>query len=139
VIILDTNVVSALMRAEPDASVVAWLDRQPPDSVWTTAVTVLEVRLGIELLATGRRREQLERAFNLALAEDLQNRVLPFDRPAAEEAAILAARRQREGSPVDLRDTQIAGIALARRAAIATRNVRHFRDLRVGVIDPWSG
>ena len=74
----------------------------------------------------------------LLLQEDLENRVLDFDSAAATEAALLAAARQKNGRPVDLRDTQIAGIALARRATLATRNVRHFRDLRILIVDPWA-
>jgi predicted nucleic acid-binding protein len=138
VIILDTDVVSALMRAEPDAAVVGWLDRQPAESIWTTAITAFEVRFGIALLATGRRRQQLEAAFDRALAEDFQGRVLPFDQDAALEAAAVAAERQRVGRPVDLRDTQIAGIAVARRATVATRNLRHFQGLAVAVVNPWA-
>lgn len=136
-IILDTNVISALMRSQPDATVAKWLDRQPPESIWTTSITVFEIRLGIELLATGKRRKRLEALFEQSLAEDFQDRVLSFDRDAAREAAGLAARRQRQGRPVDMRDTQIAGIAVARRAMLATRNVRHFQG--VDVIDPWAG
>ncbi len=138
-ILLDTNVLSALMQTRPDAAVVAWLDAQPPESIWTTAVTVFEIRLGIELLPRGRRRKALEAAFDAMLREDLSGRIAAFDAAAAEEAATLAARRQRRGRPVDLRDTQIAGIALARRAALATRNVRHFDGLNVNVVSPWAG
>ena len=76
-IVLDTNVVSALMRTEPDPVVVAWLDRLPPESVWTTSVTVFEIRLGLEILAEGRKRRHLEDAFAKALEEDFENRVLP--------------------------------------------------------------
>jgi hypothetical protein len=137
VIILDTNVLSALMRQAPEAPVVAWLDGQPAESVWITSVTLFETRLGLALLPKGRRRQALEDAFAQLLAEDLEDRVLDFDSAAASEAATLAAERQKSGRPVDLRDTQIAGIALARRATLATRNVRHFRDLRVPVVDPW--
>lgn len=137
-IILDTNVISALMRREPDAAVIGWLNRQPGDSVWITAITLFEIRLGLALLSKGRRRQTLEGAFERLLKEDLENRVLDFDGAAAIEAASLAAERQRAGRPVDMRDTQIAGIALARRATLATRNVRHFADLRVPVIDPWG-
>jgi hypothetical protein len=72
------------------------------------------------------------------LRDDLAERIAPFDSAAAEEAAKLAARRQRRGRPVDLRDTQIAGIALARRASLATRNVRHFDGLSVTVVNPWT-
>jgi len=139
VIILDTNVLSALMRAAPEAVVVQWLDRQPAESIWITSVTVFEARLGLALLPRGRRRQSLETKFEALLDEDLERRVLDFDATAAAEAAELAASRQRAGRPVDIRDTQIAGIALARRATLATRNVRHFADLRVRVIDPWDG
>lgn len=136
-IILDTNVLSALMRAAPEASVVAWLDRQPAESVWITSITLFEARLGLALLPTGRRRRTLEAAFAQLLKEDLENRVLDFDSAAAAEAASLAAERQKAGRPVDMRDTQIAGIALARRATLATRNVRHFGELNVPIVDPW--
>ncbi|MBI2961985.1 MAG: type II toxin-antitoxin system VapC family toxin [Betaproteobacteria bacterium] len=137
-IILDTNVLSALMRTVPEAPVVAWLDRQPAESVWITSITLFEARLGLALLPSGRRRQTLEAAFAHLLKEDLENRVLDFDGAAAAEAASLAAERQKAGRPVDMRDTQIAGIALARRATLATRNVRHFGDLKVPVVDPWA-
>ena len=137
-IILDTNVLSALMRTVPDAHVVAWLDRQPAESVWTTSITLFEAYLGLALLPTGRRRRTLEAAFARLLQEDLENRVLDFDSAAVTEAASLATARQKNGRPVDLRDTQIAGIVLARRATLATRNVRHFRDLRILIVDPWA-
>ena len=137
-IILDTNVLSALMRTEPDRAILSWLDRQPAESIWLTSVTIFEVRFGIELIAPGRRREQLESAFARMLRDDFQDRVLPFDQSAGEEAASLAAQRQRSGTPVDFRDTEIAGIVLTRRASLATRNLRHFRDVGVGLIDPWA-
>lgn len=135
--VLDTNVLSALMQAAPDQVVVGWLDRQPPDSIWITSITVFEARFGLALLPTGRRRSQLERAFDRVVAEDLSNRVLGLDEMAAVTAAQLAADRQRGGRPVDLRDTLIAGIAQSRRATIATRNTRHFEGLDVPVVDPW--
>ena len=137
-IILDTNVLSALMSKEPDNSVVGWLDRQPAESIWITTITLFESRFGLALLPAGRRRRSLEAAFDRLLVEDLENRVLDFDSAAANQAATLAAERQAAGRPVDMRDTQIAGIAVARRATIATRNVRHFEGLRVAVVDPWD-
>ena len=137
-IILDTNVLSALMRTRPDAEVAAWLDQQPAESVWITAVTVFEARFGIALLAPGRRRQEIEKAFTKMLSEDLEGRVLDFDQASAERAATLAAVRQRSGRPVDFRDTQIAGIALARHGTLATRNTKHFEDLSVPVINPWE-
>jgi toxin FitB len=137
-ILLDTNVLSALMQITPDAAVVDWLDRQPADSVWLTSITVFEARFGLALLPKSRKRAQLERAFDRVLDDDLSNRVLDFDSGAAAAAAHIAVDRQRSGRVVDLRDTLIAGIAQARRATIATRNTRHFEGLDVPVIDPWS-
>lgn len=138
-IILDTNVLSTLMNSRPDVAVAAWLDRQPTESIWITSITVFESRLGLALLPDGRRRQLLEAAFEQIVAVDLDDRVLDFDRGAAAAAAALAAYRQRAGKPVDMRDTQIAGIAVSRRATLATRNVRHFADLQVPVVDPWDG
>lgn len=137
-IILDTNVLSTLMNSRPDVAVVAWLDRQPTESIWITSITVFESRLGLALLPGGRRRQLLEAAFEQIVAVDLDDRVLDFDRGAAAAAAALAAYRQRAGKPVDMRDTQIAGITVSRRATLATRNVRHFADLQVPVVDPWD-
>jgi len=138
VIILDTNVLGALMHTVPDPKVVAWLDRQPAESVWITSITLFETRFGLALLPLGRRRRALESAFDQLLNEDLENRVLDFDSAAATAAASLAAARQKRGQPVDMRDTQIAGIALARHATLATRNARHFADLKISIINPWA-
>lgn len=99
---------------------------------------MFEIRFGLALLPGGRRRHALEKAFEGLLTDDLGGRILSFDAPAAAQAASLAASRQREGVVVDIRDTQIAGIALARRASIATRNLRHFQGLTVPVISPWG-
>ena len=125
-IILDTNVLGALMRSVPDTTVVTWLDRQPAESVWITSITLFETCFGLALLPSGRRRQALEFAFDHLLKDDLENHVLDFDSAAATAAASLAAARQKSGRSVDMRDTQIAGIALSRRATLATRNVRHF-------------
>jgi len=134
-IILDTNVLSAAMAS--DAVVVAWLDRQSPSSVWTTTVNIFEIRSGLMAMPTGRRRAARELAFNGIIENDLEGRILPFDRAAAEEAAKLMADRRRIGRPVDSRDTMIAGIAIAQHATLATRNARHFDDLSGRVVDPW--
>ena len=138
VIILDTNVLSALMRTRPDPPVVAWLDRQPPESIWITSITLFEAHLGLRLLPRGARQRALEAAFAQLVDVDLEGRVLDFDRTAAISAASLAAARRKAGHPVDVRDTQIAGISLARHATLATRNVRHFADLTVPIVDPWA-
>lgn len=137
-IILDTNVLSALMQKAPDARVVAWLDRQQMEAIWITAITLFELHYGIALLAKSRRRSMLEVACKELLERDLESRVLDFDIAAAREAATLSAARHKAGRPVDIRDTQIAGIALARRASLATRNTRHFSDSDLVLIDPWD-
>jgi predicted nucleic acid-binding protein len=137
VIVLDTNVLSGLMEPE-DSRVVAWLDEQPPESIWTTAVTIFEIRFGLELLTPGRRKRQLGDAFAKVLDEDLQGRILPFDHEAAAEAANRAAERRAVGKPLDFRDIEIAGIVSSRRAKLATRNIRHFQDLGIELVDPWA-
>ncbi|HET8827582.1 MAG TPA: type II toxin-antitoxin system VapC family toxin [Terriglobales bacterium] len=136
-IILDTNVLSALMRTAPEPKVVAWLDNQPQESVWITSITVLEVRFGLEILPASKKRTALFRTFN-SLLDTIGHRIAGFDAAAAESAADLMARRRKAGRPVELRDTMIAGIALARRASLATRNVSHFADASISVIDPWA-
>lgn len=137
-IILDTNVISAMMQSTVDPAVVGWLNRQPSESIWTTAISVFEVGFGLELLARGRRRRQLEEAFARALDEELENRVLPFESSAAREAALIAVRQRRAGRVMEIRDVQIAGIAAARHGTLATRNIRHFAELDIPLIDPWA-
>ncbi len=137
-IILDTNVLSALMHDEPDPAVVTWLDAQPTESIWTTTITIFEVRTGLELLDPSRRRQRLESAFEQLLSGDLDGRVLAFDTAAAAASGTLVAQRQQAGRSIEIRDAQIAGISLARKATLATRNVRHFKDLGVRLVDPWA-
>src|SRR5690348_1582540 len=111
-IILDTNVLSALMRQQPDATVVTWLDGQPRTSIWITSVTLLEVRFGLQIMASGKRRSRHIQAFD-HLLERMGQRIAAFDAVAATQAADLMASRKRKGRPDELRDTMIAGIALA--------------------------
>jgi toxin FitB len=137
-IVLDTNVVSLLMRDRPDAKVAGWLDRLPESSVWLTAISLFELRYGIEILAAGRRRRELEHELARVVETEFRGRILPFDANAAAAASLIAATRRKNGRPSETRDTMIAGIVIARRADFATRNVRHFQDLSIRVIDPWS-
>jgi predicted nucleic acid-binding protein len=137
-IVLDTDVASGLMRPNRDPRLVSWLDACPPESMWLTAVTVYELRYGVEALPEGRRRDELDRAINRALTDDFGGRVLPLDEAAAAIAASLAVSRKRQGRPIEIRDTLIAGIVLSRKAELATRNIRHFRDLDVSVVDPFA-
>lgn len=101
-------------------------------------ISLFEIRFGLALLASGRRKKLLHERFEELLQDDLQNRVLLFDTNAAAQAAQLAADRKAGGRPVDMRDTFIAGIALAHNAILATRNIRHFSDLSVTVVNPWD-
>jgi len=135
-IVLDTNVLSALMRQTPDKNVIVWLDKQPRTSIWTTAVTILEIRFGLQVMPLGKRRSLLIREFETVL-DKIGYRVAPFDAAAAQQAGDLMASRQKKGRPGDLRDTMIAGIVLARHATLATRNITHYEDLSVPVINPW--
>lgn len=137
-IVLDTNVVSAFMQREIDPVLRTWLDAQPAESIWTTSITVFEVRMGLELLAQSRRRHTLEELFDRMLEEGFEGRVLPFDTAAAQAAGRIAAERRRTGRSLEIRDLQIAGIVRARKATIATRNVRHFEGLDLPLINPWS-
>ncbi|KZS65089.1 twitching motility protein PilT [Mycobacterium kansasii] len=137
-ILLDTNVLSALMRDTPDPAVVEWLDNQPAESIWTTSVTVFEIRIGIELLTPSRRRKRLDEIFSQLLDEDLDGRVQSFDLTAALAAGTIAATQQRIGRAVEIRDVQIAGIAASRHATLATRNTRHFDESGVDLVNPWD-
>jgi len=137
VIILDTNVLSALMRQLPDQKVVAWLDHQSRTSIWTTSVTVLEIQFGLQIVAAGRRRTLLSQAFEELLAR-IGQRVTTFDVAAARQASDLMAARHRKGRPADLRDTMIAGIVLAQHATLATRNTAHFEDAAIPIVNPWT-
>ena len=137
-IVLDTNVISALMRPHRSMEIRGWLDMQPAEALWTTTVTVYEIRAGIGMLPDGRRRRMLEEAFATSLDRMLDGRILPFDLEAAEHAAAILSRRLRAGINKETRDTQIAGIVASRRATLATRNLRDCGDLDIPLVDPWA-
>jgi toxin FitB len=138
VILLDTNVISELMRPAPSGRVIDWLDRQPAEAIWLTSISVLEIRFGLELLDDGARRLRLEQAFDAVLAQDLAERVLTFDALAADCTARLAATARRPGQGMELRDAMIAGIALRHSARLATRNLRHFTGTGIELENPWQ-
>jgi predicted nucleic acid-binding protein len=135
--ILDTDVVSEFMQRSPSPKVIGWLDRQPRSSLWTTAITIFEIRLGLQIMPSSKRREVLNQRFDEVLAR-IHEQIVSFDTDAAQEAASLMASRKMQGRPRDLRDTMIAGIVLARRASLATRNAAHFDDISALLIDPWN-
>jgi predicted nucleic acid-binding protein len=126
------------MRLIADPGVIGWLDSQTAGVIWITSVTVLEVRTGIELLPAGRHRTTLSVDFEAFLDADIEGRVVAFDTDAARITASIIAARRRAGRPGDLRDTMIAGIAVATGASLATRNTRHFDDLSIALINPWT-
>lgn len=136
--VLDTNVVSSLMRPVPEESVLRWSNQEPLSSLWITSITVMEVRFGIELLSRGHRQTQIERAFANLLERTLQGRILAFDRDAAERAAEFAAARRKAGGPIEFRDAEIAGIVAAHTATLATRNVADFEGLAIRLVNPWQ-
>ncbi len=137
-IILDTNVMSALVLPRPEPRVVAWLNDQPANSVWTTVVTVYELHRGIAVMPEGRRRSQLAHHISNILAVAFRGRIALLDVLAAEEAARLWTLRRASGRPVDTEDNQIAGIARARGAAIATRDIADFGGCGVDLVNPWT-
>jgi predicted nucleic acid-binding protein len=136
VIILDTNVTSELMRAQPDPAVIAWLADQSPTDLFSTAVTVAEISYGLERLPRGRRRKSLEQAYqsvSVGMADD----ILPFDVDAALLYGSLMARMEQAGTPIDPMDAEIACIAASRGATVATRNECDFADCGVRLVNPW--
>lgn len=137
-IVLDTNVISELMRRRPAGAVIDWINRQPSETIWTTSVSVFEVLYGIELHPDAGRQRELRDAFELALNDVFQHRVFLFDTAAAAEAARIARRRKQSGLTSEIRDLQIAGIAVAGGAMLATRNTKDFEEAGVATVNPWD-
>ena len=137
-LLLDTNVLSELMQQKPDQQVLSWIDDQSSHEIWISSITVFEGQYGIEIMSDGVRKHRLQAQFERLIVEDFENRVLYFDARAAQEAASLAAKRRAVGRPVDIRDTYIAGIAIAHSATLVTGNTRHFDDVSVPVLNPWK-
>jgi predicted nucleic acid-binding protein len=136
-IILDTNVVSELLRPQPAPQVESWLAAQDGATVFFTSIGEAELRHGVAILAKGRRRTLLGEAISAILDEDFRDRVLPFDREAAVAYAEISAERRASGHPISQFDCQIAAIARARGAAVATRNIGDYEGCRIILIDPW--
>ena len=137
-ILLDTNILSELMRPTPEAAVEKWLADQPAASVFVCAITEAELRYGLALMPPGKRRSALAVEIENMLGEDFSGRILPFDSPAAVAFAEIAAERRQAGRPISQADAQIAAIARSRGAALATRNVPDFEGCGVEIINPWS-
>jgi predicted nucleic acid-binding protein len=136
-IVLDTNVVSELMRAEPEPAVLSWLQKRSGDSLYTTTVTVAEIRYGIARLPDSRRRESLHQAANEIFAA-FPRQVLVFDLAAANAYADVVTVRENLGNPIDGFDAQIAAICRSQAATLATRNTKDFTDTRIPFVNPWQ-
>lgn len=137
-IVLDTNVLSELMRPAPAGSVMSWMAAQPATSLYTTSITQAEILHGILLLAPGRRRTAFEAAAGAMFSKDFSGRIIAFGSDAAIHYARIATARHRTGRPISHFDAQIAAIARSAGAAIATRNVADYEDCGVKVINPWK-
>ena len=138
-ILLDTNVLSELMRPLPDPNVVRWLDAWPEWEVWISAVTVAEIQLGISLLPAGKRKALLLDLARQMFHEDFPDRCLPFDCEAAFEYALIVAKRNWQGHPISVEDAQIAAIARTAGLELATRNTKDFSDITgLKLVDPWA-
>ena len=137
-VVIDTNVVSELMRPIPAPAVMAWFSRQDSADLYLTAVSEAELRADAAILPSGRRRDRLAAEVDAVVREDFAGRVLPFDSPAARAYAAIATSRRSAGRPILEADCQIAAIARARDAAVATRNGTDFEHCGIAVIDPWA-
>lgn len=137
-VVLDTNVLSELMRPAPSEAVLRWAAGQPAARLFTTTITQAEILFGLALLPDGRRRSGLVAAAEQMFAADFAGRVLPFDAAAATAFAPIAAGRRHKGRPTGAFDAQIAAIAASRGAALATRNVADFLDCGLPIVNPWD-
>ena len=137
-VLLDTNVVSELLRPSPDPAVESWVAERPAAELHFSAVGEAELRYGVAILPAGQRKDALALAIEAILRVDFEGRILPFDSDAARENAEIASVRRAAGRSVAPADCQIAAIARSRGMAVATRNVRDFGDIEVEVVDPWT-
>ena len=137
-IILDTNVLSELMKSKPDKSVVCWIGKHKATSLFITALTQAEILYGLEILPAEKRRTALKKAAKSMFELDFSGRILPFDTDAAQLFATIAAERRSIGRPVSQIDAQIAAIARSHHATLATRNVDDFEECGIDIINPWE-
>ena len=137
-IVLDTNVISELMLPRPSEVVFSWVVAQATPTLYVTTISEAELRYGVAILPTGRRRDRLLAVVEGILQVDFAGRVIPFDREAARAYAAIASTRRATGLPLDVADCQIAAIARSVGAAVATRNVRDFEGCEIDVINPWD-
>lgn len=126
------------MRPEMNGRIIEWIDGKPSSSLWMTSVSLMEIRIGLLLMPHGKRRDGLAAGFEQLLDGMLNGRLLPFDGSSAECASRVYSCQQSRGNNVGIGDVQIAGIALAQNATLATRNVKDFNDLDIPLVNPWT-
>jgi predicted nucleic acid-binding protein len=137
-IILDTNVLSELMRPKPSANVLRWIEKQPEMELFTTSITEAEIFYGIEILPKGKRRELLTVLADAVFAEDFSGRIYGFDSEAARVFSKIMSSRRASGRPISQSDAQIAAIAKVARAKLATRDVQDFEQCGIDLVNPWK-
>jgi predicted nucleic acid-binding protein len=137
-ILLDTNVISEIMRPHPDPAVTTWIQSVPRKEFWTSSVVVAEILSGIDLMPAGRRQEGLREAVEEMIAEDFHDQILNFDLAAARHFGQILSARQRIGLPINEMDAQIAATARVYGATVATRNIRDFLACDLALVNPWS-
>ena len=137
-IVLDTNVISELMRPTPEPAVIDWVDGHADNDLFVTAINIAELLYGIARLPDGRRKSVLAANVERMVDDDLDHRVLPFDETAAAHYADIVVARDRAGHPISVADAQIAAICRSYDATLATRNVNDFASAGVTIVDPWS-
>jgi predicted nucleic acid-binding protein len=138
VIVLDTNVLSEIVKPFPAGEVLRWMDAQNPADVFTTSITVAEMLSGVEALPPGKRRSQLSAGVEKIFVQEFPGKILPFAEDAARLFATIVASRNSSGRPISQFDGMIAAIALSHHAAVATRNTADFEGCGVHIINPWS-
>ena len=137
-IFLDTNVISEMMKKLPDAKVMAWVDQHKAAELFITTITIAEIEYGINILPEGNHKYSIETSFNKTVKDAFKHRIFSFDEPAAHLYGSIMSNRKKIGRPLSVLDGQIAAIALAHGAAIATRNIRDFVDCHLTLINPFE-
>ena len=138
-VLLDTNVLSELMRPSPESKVISWLDAKPEEEIWISAITVAEIHLRIESLPEGRRKALLSDLAEEMFQEEFFERCLPFDYQEAGVYAAIVAKPNRQGRPVSMEDAQIAAIAITANLELTTRNIKDFSDIQdLKIVNPWD-
>ncbi|AFZ51010.1 type II toxin-antitoxin system VapC family toxin [Dactylococcopsis salina] len=137
-IILDTNVISEVMRPQPNTQVMSWLKKYPVEELAITSISIAEISYGLKRLPVGRRRDSLQWRFQMFIDQGFSDRIFPFEERAAEIYAEIIVDRKQQGKPIEVMDAMIASIALLKTAILATRNVSDFENCGLELVNPWE-